>query len=139
MQRLLENLYAYREETISDYILEGIAMKRVEYVVCPVCGRNRVLETKEKGRVGWPNGVPLDLESTFLLQIREGGGKKAGEGGHGYRGSAPGSGFHLVDGLTLPQMIESGNYEEILEGLKQQLLRVVKQSIDVGFIERDEI
>lgn len=80
----------------------------------------------------------MNLETTQLLQIREGGGKKEGPG-RGYRGSAPGSGFHLVDGLTLPEMVERGGYEDILDGLKQQLLIVVKQSIDLGFIKRDEI
>jgi len=114
-------------------------MGRVEYIVCPTCGRNRVIESKDKGRVGWPSDV--NLETTILLQVREGGGKKAGEGGRGFRGSAPGSGFHLVpsESLTLPEMIESGEYDDALEGMKQQLLRVVRQSIDLGFIERNEI
>ena len=116
-------------------------MKQIEYVVCPLCGRNRVLERKEKGMLGWPNGVPLDLNSTFLLQVREGGGKKSGVGGRGYRGSAPGSGFHLVESesLTLSQMLENGSHEEILAGLKAQLLNVMKQSIELGFIKREEI
>lgn len=116
-------------------------MKKVEYVVCPLCGRNRVLERKEKERTGWPNGIPLDLKSTFLLQVREGGGKKLGVGGRGYRGSAPGSGFHLVEdeSLTLIQMVENGEYEEVLAGLKEQLLNVIRQSIEIGFVKRDEI
>ena len=100
-------------------------MGRVEYIVCPTCGRNRVMETKKKGKIGWPNDI--NLETTLLLQVREGGGR--------------GSGFHLVEdeSLTLPEMIEDGGYEDVLEGMKQQLLRVIKQSIDLGFIERNEI
>lgn len=99
------------------------------------------MHRKEKGKLGWPNGVPLDLNTTFLLQVREGGGKKGGEGGGGYRGSAPGSGFHLVesDSLTLIEMVENGDYEEVLAGLKAQLLNVIRQSIDIGFVKRDEI
>lgn len=115
-------------------------MRKVEYVACPVCGRNRVLETKNKGRIKWIK-TPFDLQVTFLLQTREGGGKKAGFPGRGYRGSAPGSGFHLVEEecLTLPEMIEKGGYEDVLDGMKAQILRVMRQSIELGFIRRDEI
>lgn len=100
-----------------------------------------MLHRKLKGPLGWPDGVPLDLNTTNLLQVREGGGKRSGEGGKGYRGSAPGSGFHLVpeDSLTLPEMIEDGGYEEVLAGLKAQLLNVLRQSIQIGFIKRNEI
>jgi len=86
-----------------------------------------VLHRKQKGPLGWPDGVPLDLNTTNLLQIREGGGRA--------------SGFHLVeeDSLTLPEMVEDGGYEEVLAGLKAQLLNVVRQSIEIGFIKREEL
>ena len=115
--------------------------KKVEYVVCPLCGRNRVLETHAKGRIGWPNGTPLNLRRTKLLQVREGGGKKSGEMGKGYRGSAQGSGFHLVpeDCLTLPEMIESHAYDVVLSEMKDQLIRIVRQSISIGFVRREEV
>jgi len=126
-------------QNIQAYGVEKL-MGKVEYVVCPVCGRNRVLETKRKGRLKWIK-TPFDLQVTFLLQTREGGGKKAGYTGRRGRGSAPGSGFKLVpeDSLTLPEMIASGDYVDVLEGMKAQILRVVKQSIELGFIRRDEI
>lgn len=112
-------------------------VKQLEYMVCPVCGRNRIIETKRKGRIGWPDGKPFILDTTALLQIREGGGKKPGGGG--YRGSAPGSGFHLVGGLTLHEMIDQGGYEDVIDGLKQQLLTVIRQGIRVGWIKKEEI
>ena len=113
----------------------------VDYIVCPVCGRNRVVESKKKGLVGWPNGTPLDLETTNLLQVRGGGGKKPEGGGRGYRGSAPGAGFPLIEGesKTLTEMIKNGDYPEVLEGMKTQIINVVKQSIIIGFIKREEL
>jgi len=114
-------------------------VKQLEYMVCPLCGRNRIIETKRKGRIGWPDGRPFSLHTTALLQIRQGGGKKAEGGAGGYRGSAPGSGFHLVDGLTLQEMIDQGGYEDLIEGLKQQILLVIRQGVRIGWITKEDL
>lgn len=114
-------------------------VKQLEYMVCPLCGRNRIIETKRKGRIGWPDGRPFNLDTTTLLQIREGGGKKPEGGGGGYRGSAPGSGFHLVGGLTLQDMIDKGGYDDLLEGLKQQLLLVIRQGVRIRWIKKEDL
>jgi len=51
-------------------------MKQIEYVVCPLCGRNRVIEekTKGKGQVRWDF---WDKDKSPIIQIREGGGSKS--------------------------------------------------------------
>ena len=50
----------------------------VEYVVCPLCGLNRVLDKHGKGRVRWDT---VDSERSLILQVRCGGGWGVGAGG----------------------------------------------------------
>lgn len=118
-------------------------MTKNEYVVCPVCGWNRILRSEkraEKGKSEQLEWSSIDLNNAFLLQVREGGGKKSGSGAKG-RGKAPGSGFHLVpsESLTLSEMLQDSTYSDILSQMKAQLLRVIKQSIEIGFITKDEL
>ena len=118
-------------------------MVKNEYFVCPLCGMNKIVTAKkrvEKGkpeRLTWPT---IDLKEAFMLQVREGGGKKAGTGAKG-KGKAPGSGFHLVpsESLTLTEVLKSGEYETITEGMKEQLLRLIKDCIKIGFIAKEDI
>jgi len=114
-----------------------------EFVACPLCGMNRIAETKRpfrKGgtRITWDR---VDLASYLILQVREGGGKKPRPTGKRGRGRAPGSGFHLIEeeSLTLREMMESGDYAQVLEGLKAQLIRIIRDGIEIGFLKRDEI
>jgi len=114
-----------------------------EYAVCPLCGLNKIMRSHKRLKKGKPEELrwpTIDLHSAFLLQVREGGGKKAGTGAIG-RGKAPGSGFHLIpeESLTLAQMLEDPTYSDILSQMKEQLLRVVKQSLELGFLEKSEI
>ena len=111
-------------------------MVRVEYIVCPLCARTRTIETARKGTVKWDF---VDVANANLLQVREGGGKKAGLGGRGYRGSAKGSGFHLVEAKTLEEMLSEGTHADVLEGMKKQLIRLVKDSIELGWIKKEEL
>jgi len=111
-------------------------MVQREYVICGLCGRNRIIETKDKGRLRWDF---VDLGAADFIQIREGGGKKAGMGGRGYRGSAPGSGFHLVSAKTLEEVIEDPAYKDVVDGMKEQLIRLVHDSIRIGLIRREEL
>ena len=119
-------------------------MTKNDYVVCPLCGFNKILRSAKRGQkegkteeLKWPN---IDLNNAFLLQVREGGGKKAGSGAKG-RGKAPGSGFHLVEAesLTLSEMVGNPAYSEILSQMKDQLLQVIRQSLEIGFIHKGEI
>jgi len=118
-------------------------MVKNEYVVCPLCGMNKIVTAKkrlEKGkpeRLTWPT---IDLKEAFMLQVREGGGKKAGTGAKG-KGKAPGSGFHLVpsESLTLAEIMKDPSYSDILEEMKDQLLRLIKDCIKIGFIAKEDI
>lgn len=118
-------------------------MVKNDYVVCPLCGMNKIFRSakrEEKGKseeLKWPS---IDVKQSFSLQIREGGGKKAGSGAKG-RGKAPGSGFHLVpsESLTLKEMIGSPEYDTVLRGMKEQLIRVIRDALEVGFIKRKDL
>jgi hypothetical protein len=118
-------------------------MTKNEYVACPLCGMNKIFRTAKREKKGkseelkWPS---IDLNSYSVLQVREGGGKKAGTGAKG-RGKAPGSGFHLIpsESLTLKEMIGSPEYDDILRGMKEQLIRVIRDALEVGFIKRKDL
>ena len=79
----------------------------------------------------------VDLHNAPIQQIREGGGKKAGPPVKG-KGKAPGSGFPLVESITLSQILEDPEYREILEGLRSQLLRLLKDGVELGLLRREE-
>jgi len=77
----------------------------VRFVVCPLCGLNRVLDKRGKGRVRWD---AVDLDTALILQVRCGGGR--------------GSGFYLDESrsLTLGEMSESPEYDAIVEEIRRQ-------------------
>lgn len=118
-------------------------MAKNEYVACGLCGMNKILRSekrKDKDKpveLRWPS---FSVKDAYILQVREGGGKKAGSGNKGL-GKAPGSGFHIIqsESLTLKEMMENPQYENVLEGMKDQLLRLVKDSVEIGFIKKDEL
>jgi hypothetical protein len=118
-------------------------MVKKEYVACPLCGWNKALESekriakKKSVRYSWPN---FSLEKAFIMQIREGGGKRGGSGAKG-RGKAPGIGFKLLEGesLTLSEMAKNDAYSQILARMKKQLIRVVYYCVKEGIMERSEL
>lgn len=118
-------------------------MVKNEYFACPLCGMNKIIRSSkrpEKGKseeLKWPI---LNLNEYFVLQVREGGGKKAGSGKKG-KGKAPGSGFHLVpsESLTLSEALKSGEYDSIIEGMKRQLIGLIREAVSVGMISKEEI
>ena len=108
-------------------------MKQIEYVVCPLCGRNRVIEVKDKGEVRWDF---WDKETSPIIQIREGGGSKSLEDIppeerrkyqlRKYRGKMPGSGFKLVQNITWQEAEKIETYKSILEKIKIQIQKLQK-------------
>jgi len=116
-------------------------MVKKEYIVCPLCGWNRVLESAKRNAKGktfrWPI---IDLGTFFMVQVREGGGKKAGSGAKG-RGKAPGSGFHLIpsESLTLQGAMNNPKYTELLDEVKAQLLDTILKALGIGWIKKEEI
>lgn len=94
-----------------------------ENFVCPLCGRNRVIQSKKKGPIRWDY---VDLHSAPILQFRDDAGGR-------------GSGFPMVDSKTLTQILEDPDYRDILEGMKTQLLRLIRDGLDLGLLRRDEL
>jgi len=101
------------------------------YVVCPLCGRNRVMELTSdasalKDKIGPIRWDFWDFRRSPIIQIRAGGGKKPGKGKHRYPGSAEGSGFHIIAELTWIEAELRAEFEEQLNGIKAQLARLQK-------------
>lgn len=105
---------------------EATGEREVVYVVCPLCGRNRVLEVrsawakeKGKGRLRWDF---FDPSSGVLIQIREARGKLKGEERKG-RGQAKGSGFPLKEGMNIKEAREKG-FDDQVEAIKAQVQKL---------------
>jgi hypothetical protein len=94
-----------------------------EYIVCPLCGRNRVIKSKDKGYIRWDY---VDLKSAPLLQVRD------DTGGRG-------SGFPLVASKTLAEISQDPAYSQVIEGMKQQLIRLVKEGLELGLLEKEDL
>ena len=82
-----------------------------DYIVCPLCGWNRVLERIDKGRIRFGN---FDLERGFFVQTRYGGGRA--------------SGFFLNknESRTLSDVINGGEYTDLLTQIKIQCKAILK-------------
>lgn len=103
--------------------------REIVYIVCPLCGRNRVLESerarqKGKGELRWDF---FDPKTGLLIQVREAGGKlpheEQPESAIHKRGGARAYGFPLKHGLTFEQARENG-YDELLQDIKLQVNRL---------------
>lgn len=119
-------------------------MTKNEYFACPVCGMNKIVTSAKRGKKAKPEELQwpiIDLKSYLILQVREGGGKKAGPSGKKGKGKAPGSGFHTVpsESLTFSEILKKPEYAEIIEGMKEQLIRVIKTSVATGLIKKEEL
>ena len=121
-------------------------MTKNEYVACPLCGMNKSFRSAKREKKDMPRPEELqwpiiDLESYFVLQVREGGGKKPGAYGKVGKGKAPGSGFHTVpsESLTFEEVIKDPEYANIVQGMKKQLIHVIKSAMANGFINKEEL
>jgi len=95
-----------------------------------------VIESRDKGRIRFDY---VDLATADFIQLREGGGKKPQEKGETYRGSAPGSGFHLVSAKTLAEVMDDPAYTDVVQGMKEQLIRLVQDALRMGLLTREEL
>jgi hypothetical protein len=100
-----------KEEKRIKVLSEGA---RLQQFVCPLCGLNRVIERKNKGRIRFDN---VDLANGLILQERAGGGRD--------------SGFYLdrSKSLTLPELKGVSEYKDLLEQIRgkcEELLEVLK-------------
>ncbi len=83
--------------------------------------------------------IQKKLSVLIVLQVREAKGKLSSQGTRRGRGQAPGQGFPLTDSKTLEELIEDPKYSDVLSGLKAQLLRLLRDGIELVLIERGEI
>ena len=102
---------------------------KVEYCVCPLCGRNRVIEAKEKGRIKWDHVEPLESK---LLQVREQHPRVLG---------GKSEGFTIVESecLTLEEMKRNPEYDDMVQGIKDQTLRIVQALLKLDIIKRKNL
>lgn len=104
-------------------------MVKIEYAVCPLCGRNRVLKSEKKGRIRWDYVDPLNAK---ILQVRE---------QHPRVHGGKSEGFTLVEeeSLTLAEMNGIDEYNDVVTGIKEQTILLVKTLISLGIMKREEI
>lgn len=104
-------------------------MTKIEYCVCPMCARNRVLTSKNKGRIRWDLVDPLQSK---LLQVREQHARVVG-------GNC--EGFPIIESecLTLEEMMENPEYGDIIQGIRNQTIRILQALLKQGIIKREEL
>jgi hypothetical protein len=107
-----------------------------EYIVCHLCGRNRVRKSKTKGSIRWDYA---DLITSPFIQIRETTGKVRGSSLKRGRGQAPGSGFPTVETRTLPDILNDPECKPIIQGCRDQIVKLARQTIQIGLVDREEI
>lgn len=106
------------------------AAHEIIYIVCPCCGRSRVLESakaESKGKSRRLRWDFFDPETSRVVQVRTGGGKVASnleEMRFKGRGSGHGSGFHTKAGLTLKEADNSEKFKDQVEAIKEQVGRL---------------
>jgi len=88
-------------------------MTEWENLVCPVCGMNRKIEKKVKGRIKFG----IDLDKGIVLQYWNSEGYKT---------------LNMYGGLTLKEMVEQGKYIDLLKNLKEECLKVYKYLEELG-------
>ena len=108
-------------------------MAEVIYITCPLCGMNRVLEktgasaiakgytiTDIKGRIRFDH---MDLAKASIVQVRE-----RAEGAEPKRRMrrGGGSGFVFKSGLTLEQVKDNPDYQDLIEQLKLTANKILK-------------
>lgn len=75
-----------------------------------------------------------------FIRVQEAGGKAEGvTGGTGYYRKSPGSGFPVVESLTLEEAVKSGDYDFVIARQKEQLLKLLHLFHKIGIISDDEL
>lgn len=104
-------------------------MTRIEYAVCPCCGKNKMIAFNA-GNLDW---VDYDLKSMEFIQVREGGGK-TGTGKKG-RGQGRGVGFPKVDSMTLEEAVaKGGKHLEVAQDIANRVFQVYQEFKRVGLM-----
>lgn len=104
-------------------------MTKIEYCVCPMCARNRVIQSEKKGRLKWDLIDPLQSE---LLQVREQHARVTGGGCEGFTRVES-------DCLTMEEMMDNPEYDDILQGIKNQTIRILQALLKHGIAKKEEL
>lgn len=105
-------------------------MKRNDYVVCPCCGRTKLVRLSADGRLEWIDYDPRTME---FIQVREGGGKTLG--GRKGRGQGRGIGFPKVASHTLEDaVLAGGDNLAVAKQIAARLNGVVKEFKRLGLM-----
>lgn len=108
-------------------------MSEILYVCCPMCGMNRVLE--KKGSVAVTMGLPIDeikgrirfnhmdLEKANIIQVRE---RRRGKEDKPRMRRGGGTGFQLVGGLTLAELRDKPEYQDLKEQMMETTHEIIK-------------
>lgn len=107
-------------------------MAEVVYIVCPMCGMNRVLEKKAstalarsmdisevKGRIRFDH---VDLENGIIVQVRE---RVEGKEQVKRRRRGGGTGFPLKRGMTLEQMRAQPEYSDLINQIRESAQKII--------------
>jgi hypothetical protein len=108
-------------------------MAGIIYIVCPLCGMNRVLEKtgssaiargltirKVKGRIRFDH---IDLTRAPIVQVRE---RQEGKEAQRRLTRGGGTGFVFREGLTLMQMKRKPEYADLVKQIKETALEIIK-------------
>ncbi len=112
-------------------------MAEIVYIVCPMCGMNRVLEKKAssalargvtvsevKGRIRFDH---MDLENGIIVQVRE---RAEGKEPTKRLRRGGGTGFTFKHGMTLEQMRTRPEYRDLIDQIRnsaQDILNRLKE------------
>ena len=108
-------------------------MAEIIYIVCPLCGLNRVLEKtgsaaigrgltiKEiKGRIRFDQ---MDLEKANIVQVRE---RRRGPEDEPRMRRGGGTGFTLAGGFTLAEMKDKPEYADLKEQMVETARAIIR-------------
>lgn len=105
-------------------------MTRIEYAVCPCCGKNKMIAFDGSGDLVWADYDPRRME---FVQVREGGGK-TGTGMKG-RGQGRGVGFPKIGSMTLEDAVKAGGkHLDVARDIAKRIVKVSKEFKRLGLI-----
>jgi len=107
--------------------------KQIDRVVCPLCMHNYI-KKGVKQRFSY-----FDPQNGFFVLVEEAKGGKIAGTGKGYRGSAKGGGFTVLERLTIEDALNTHKYDDIIDAMKKQVINVARELIRIGVMKKTDI
>jgi len=79
------------------------------------------------------------VDKNHFVLIEEAIGGKISGTGKGYRGSARGGGFKVIERLTIEDAFNTHNYDDIINALKNQVVSLARELIRLGILKKSDI